>query len=106
MTLIVYAEPDGALREVDGAPGMNLMQLALDNGVSGILGDCGGCCSCATCHVYIDAAWCDRLPPPKADEMLTLECVQDRQPNSRLACQLRVDPALQGLRLQLPDRQI
>jgi ferredoxin, 2Fe-2S len=29
----------------------------------------------------------------------------ERRPNSRLSCQLTVEPALDGLTVQIPDRQ-
>lgn len=81
------------------------MQLAIDNGVPGILGDCGGCCSCATCHGFVDAAWVDKLPARSQTEDFMLEGVPDRQPNSRLCCQIRMCDALDGIVVRLPPEQ-
>ena len=82
------------------------MEAAIFNDVRGIAAECGGLCSCATCHVHVDPAWVDRLPPPAADEddMLGFTAAP-RLPQSRLACQLRLEAGLDGLVLGLPPTQ-
>lgn len=97
---------DGQSHTLDVAAGTPLMQAATAAGVSGIVGECGGSAMCATCHVYVDEAWIDRLPAPLANEEEMLECTaSERQPGSRLSCQVRIDPALDGLVVRLPERQ-
>jgi len=82
------------------------MRAAMDAGVEGIEAQCGGRCACATCHCYVRADWLDKLPPPSDDERLMLNNVAaERRPNSRLCCQLIVEPPLAGLSVQFPDRQ-
>ncbi len=86
--------------------GQTLMRAAVAGGVEGIAADCGGTLSCATCHVYVDAEWWPRLPPPDADEAAMLEMTAaPREAGSRLACQIRVTAALDGLRVTLPPTQ-
>jgi 2Fe-2S ferredoxin len=76
------------------------MELARANGVEGILGDCGGGCACATCHVYVDAKWLDVVGPPDEIESAALDMVSDIQrSNSRLCCQIKVRPELDGLKV-------
>jgi ribosomal protein L3 glutamine methyltransferase len=88
--------------DADGAE--NAMQLATFNNISGIEGACGGFCSCATCHVYVESA--HSLPSPTAEEENMLGgTAAKRGKNSRLACQIRITPALDGLVLRIPDRQ-
>jgi 2Fe-2S ferredoxin len=59
---------------------------------------CGGMCSCSTCHVFVDPAWAGKLAAPKDDEMELLEGSECYRPGeSRLACQVRVSAALEGL---------
>ncbi len=58
--------------------------------------------ACATCHVVVDPDWAGRLPPPSDDEEAMLDTVFDLTPTSRLGCQIRLDPALDGLRVTLP----
>ncbi|MBN1239245.1 MAG: 2Fe-2S iron-sulfur cluster binding domain-containing protein [Gammaproteobacteria bacterium] len=106
MTRVTYIEPDGTQREVEASPGTTVMEAAVDNGIEGIVAECGGACSCATCHVYVDPEWADRLTPPDAQEDGMLDCVVDRQPNSRLSCQIQLNDELDGLLVRVPDAQL
>lgn len=103
---VTFLQPDGAAVTVEAGVGKSAMEAAIFNNVRGIAAECGGLCSCATCHVYVDPAWVDRLPPPAADEddMLGFTAAP-RLPESRLACQLRLDAGLDGLVLGLPPTQ-
>lgn len=106
MIKIVFVEHSGTRHDVEAKRGDSLMQAALDHGVPDILGDCGGCCSCATCHAYIDPAWAERLPPRSEDEAMMLEGALEPRDTSRLACQVSVSEALDGMVVHLPARQI
>jgi 2Fe-2S ferredoxin len=56
--------------------------------------------------VFIDPAWLGRLPAPAAAEQDLLECTAvPRQENSRLSCQVKLTPELEGLVVVLPERQ-
>ncbi len=106
MTQITYIEPGGQAVTVEVSEGWSLMQAATANGVEGIVGECGGSCACATCHCYVDEARLADLPPPSEGERAMLANVAaERRPNSRLSCQLKAGPALEGLILTLPDTQ-
>ena len=85
--------------------GLSLMEVAKTAGVAGINADCGGACSCATCHVFVDADWWERVGEPDDVEFAMLDMVADvAQPTSRLACQIRLNAALDGLRVTVaPD---
>jgi 2Fe-2S ferredoxin len=106
MPTVVFIDPQGAEHAVKAAPGRSLMQIAVDNGVPGILGDCGGACSCATCHGYVDPAFAAALPARTETEVFMLEGVPDLRETSRLCCQLRMQPEWDGMRVQLPDEQV
>jgi 2Fe-2S ferredoxin len=106
MAKVTYIEFSGRERVVDVTPGSSVMEGAAHNGVVGILADCGGSCSCATCHVYVDAAWVDRVPAKEEMEASMLDCVMDQQPNSRLSCQIKVTEELDGLVVRLPEKQV
>jgi 2Fe-2S ferredoxin len=61
---------------------------------------CGGSSSCATCHVFVDAAWTAKLPPRSADEQeLVEQTASYRGEASRLSCQIRFTPVLDGISL-------
>ncbi len=107
MPSVTYIQPDGTPRTVEVPNATSAMMGAIRNGVKGIEAECGGACSCATCHVYVDAAWAGRLPPPDGEELEMLEgVVAERRPESRLSCQITVTESLAGLVLVLPDRQV
>lgn len=105
MAIIRFAQHGGSSQDVSLIEGSNLMELARRHAVPGIDGDCGGSCACGTCHVIVDAAWSARLAAPNAEESRMLSMVVDRQPTSRLACQIIATAALDGLRLQVPEHQ-
>ena len=105
MAIIRFAQHGGSTQDVSLTEGSNLMDLARANAVPGIDGDCGGSCACGTCHVIVDAAWAARLAPPNAEEQQILSMAVDRQPHSRLACQIIATAALDGLRVQVPEHQ-
>lgn len=66
---------------------------------------CSGFCACATCHVYIDEAFVEQLNPIRDKEAALLAFVDHRRPNSRLSCQVRVDVAFEGMRVETPVSQ-
>ena len=101
MTKITYLTNNGA-QTVEAAAGISLMQLALTNGVPGIVGECGGVMSCATCHVYVEEAWFGRLPAPRQAELDMLEFADDPTTFSRLGCQIKVRDELDGLIVRVP----
>ena len=107
MAKITYVEHSGKVHTLEVANGLTVMEGARDNGIPGIEADCGGACACSTCHVYVDAAWVDRLPKKDAMEadMLDFAWKPDAV-RSRLTCQLKVSAALDGLRVQMPEKQI
>ena len=107
MPKIVFIEPDGGRREVDAPLGITLMEAARQHGVRGVVAQCGGACACATCHVYVDDQWIARLAAVSDEEDALLDgTASERQPHSRLSCQIKITPELDGLVLRLPERQV
>lgn len=91
---------------VDAAVGTSLMQLALQNAVSGIVAECGGNAMCATCHVYVEDGPVDRLAEVGAAEDEMLDCTMSpREPNSRLSCQIPMTDEIDGLVVRVADEQ-
>ncbi len=107
MAKITYVEFNGTEHVIDVAPGLTVMEGARDNGVPGIEADCGGACACSTCHVYVAADWVGRLPPrdPMEEDMLDFAWQPDPV-RSRLTCQIKVTEDLDGLVVNLPEKQI
>ena len=106
MPKVRIIEYNGTEHVLDATEGTSVMQTAIDNMVPGIIGDCGGNASCATCHGYVDPDWVDRVPAKSEDEEIMLEGMAHTEENSRLTCQLKMTPALDGLVVRLPESQI
>ncbi|MBS0411144.1 MAG: 2Fe-2S iron-sulfur cluster binding domain-containing protein [Proteobacteria bacterium] len=105
MAKVTYIEAGGAVHEVDVPNGISVMDGAKRYTIPGIDGDCGGACACATCHVYVEKDWFDRLPPMEEIERDMLDFAFDVRENSRLSCQIKVEPSLDGLVVRAPARQ-
>jgi 2Fe-2S ferredoxin len=107
MTTITFIHPDGRSRRIEARIGDSVMQLAVAHGIDEIVAECGGNAMCATCHVYVDDRWIDRLPAITEEQDALLDgTASDRLPTSRLSCQIKVEPELDGLVLRLPGRQV
>ncbi|MFC3693063.1 2Fe-2S iron-sulfur cluster-binding protein [Chenggangzhangella methanolivorans] len=105
MASITFIDQDGGKRTVEAEPGSTVMEAAIRNDVPGIEAECGGACSCATCHVYVDEAWTEAVGGPEPMEEDMLDFAYDVRPTSRLSCQIKVTPALDGLVVTTPERQ-
>ena len=105
MPKITYIEHDGASRTVEGDVGATVMETALKNDVNGIVAECGGACTCATCLVHVEEAWLAKVGSRSAEEEDQLDFAFDVRPNSRLACQIKVTEALDGLIVHTPAYQ-
>ena len=105
MTKIKYIEFNGEEHIVDIQNGLTVMEGAIKNKVPGIDADCGGACACATCHVYVQKEWFAKLPPKEDTEEDMLDFAFDVRENSRLSCQLTVSDELDGLVVDLPEKQ-
>ena len=105
MTQISFVDAKGTRIETEGENGATAMEVAIMNGVPGIVAECGGACTCATCHVYVDPEWSDVVGPPSVMEEDMLDFAFDVRPTSRLSCQIKVRDELDGLVLHVPSRQ-
>lgn len=105
MVKIKFNLAGGGEQVVEVEPGCTVMEAARSNDVPGIEAECGGACSCATCHVYVDEAWLDKTGTPKEMEEDMLDFAFDVRDESRLSCQIRVTPELDGLIVTIPERQ-
>ena len=102
MPRVTFVQSDGRQTTIEASEGMSVMQVAINNGIPGIVAECGGSAACATCKVEPDAAWAARLPPPDANERSLLD---ETFPNERLSCQIKVCAATDGLTVHVPASQ-
>ena len=105
MTIIKYIENNGKMYQADVANGLSVMEGAVQNDIPGIDADCGGSMSCATCHVYVKEEWFDKLPKKEDGEEDMIDMAYEPNKFSRLSCQLTVSNELEGLVVQLPEKQ-
>ena len=78
------------------------MEAAVQGGIEQILAECGGACACATCHVHIPPDWQGVTGSASKMEVDLLDGLDNRQPNSRLSCQISVTADMDGLEVMLP----
>lgn len=106
MATVTFITHDGEKHEAPLVAGQSLMQVATNNAVPGIDGDCGGESACGTCHVIVDGEWAGLRGGCNEDEEQMLGMNPERQPTSRLSCQIELTPDLDGLTVQLPEFQM
>jgi 2Fe-2S ferredoxin len=106
--LIKIRDRDGNLHEVDASTdmNMNLMEVvrSYELAPEGTLGICGGIAMCASCQCYINSD--HSLPEKTDDEEAMLSEAFYVNDNSRLGCQIRITPDLNGLEVELAPEEL
>ena len=105
MPKITYVEFNGKSHTIDVANGLTVMEGAIQNNIPGIDADCGGSMACATCHVYVKEEWFNKLPPKSEGEDDMIDQAYKPESKSRLSCQIQVSDELDGLIVNLPEKQ-
>ena len=105
MPKIKYIEHIGKSHVIDVPNGLSVMEGAVQNNVLGIDADCGGSMACATCHVYVKEEWFNKLPQKEEGEEDMLDLAFEPKKNSRLSCQIVVSNEIDGLVVDLPEKQ-
>ena len=106
MGKITFVEFDGEEEQAEIVEGQSLMQVATENGVRGIDADCGGDCACGTCHVILDSEWFKKSGEQSEEELQMLDLTPEREPTSRLSCQVKVTEEMDGMTVKLPEYQM
>ena len=106
MPKITYKDKSGNSKTLEVEKGLTVMEGAIQNNVPGIDADCGGSMACATCHVYVKEEWFNKLPKKEDGEEDMLDMAFEPKKNSRLSCQLMVSDQLDGLVVNLPEKQV
>lgn len=101
MIRVRFVGVDGTVREVAAQAGDRLLDVAQADGQP-LEGTCEGQMACSTCHVIIDAADFARLKPAAEEEEDMLDLAVGATRHSRLACQIWLDDALDGLTARMP----
>ena len=104
ISVTYHDDKDGSTKTVRVPLGTNLLEAAHANNVD-LEGACECSLACSTCHVIVDPTWIGIVGEPSAQESSMLDLNPDRQPNSRLSCQIAVTDKVDGLVVQLPEFQ-
>tara|TARA_Y100000588_G_C13669001_1_gene675415 strand:+ start:159 stop:479 length:321 start_codon:yes stop_codon:yes gene_type:complete len=106
MAKITYIEFNGKSHTIDVANGLSVMEGAVQNDIPGIDADCGGGMACATCHIYVKEDWFNKIPQKTDGEEDMLDQAHEPKSNSRLSCQIVVSDELNGLVVNLLEKQV
>jgi len=105
MAKITYIEHNGKSHTVEVKNGLSVMEGAVQNNISGIDADCGGSMACATCHVYVKEEWFNKVNTKSEGEDDMLDQAYEPNKHSRLSCQISVTDDIDGLIVNLPEKQ-
>ena len=106
MPKITYNTHDNKTHTIDVQNGLTVMEGAIQNDIPGIDADCGGGMSCATCHVYVKDEWFNKIEKKTDGEEDMLDQAYEPKSNSRLSCQITVSDELDGLVVNMPEKQV
>jgi 2Fe-2S ferredoxin len=101
MITITVEDRNGETRDIELPTDVNLnLMEALKASEYNILATCGGMALCATCHVQVLEGM-EKLAPAEDAELDMLDTLFDADADSRLACQLRINEAMDGLKVKI-----
>jgi ferredoxin-2, mitochondrial len=102
MITVRFISADGeTTRDVTANPGDRLLEVAQNDGQP-LEGTCEGQMACSTCHVIVAAEDFERLPPAREEEEDMLDLATGATRTSRLACQIILTDAMDGLTVRIP----
>ncbi|WP_404333344.1 2Fe-2S iron-sulfur cluster-binding protein [Sphingomonas sp. MMS12-HWE2-04] len=102
MIRVKFVSADGGqVIETEAAEGLALLEVAQNAGQP-LEGTCEGQMACSTCHVIVAAEDFARLPRASEDEEDMLDLATGATRTSRLACQIVLTRALDGLTVRMP----
>lgn len=104
---IFITDRDGQRHQVQAPTdmNMNLMEVvrSYELAAEGTIGICGGMAMCASCQCYIESE--HQLPSMSDDEDAMLSQAYFVKDNSRLGCQLHIQPEMEGLAVTLAPEE-
>jgi len=101
MPKVIFKCQDGSVKECEAPVGISVLEVAHKNGVP-LEGACEGSLACSTCHVVVDDKFYELLPEASEDEEDMLDLAFGLTHTSRLGCQIKITPELDGLTVSLP----
>uniref|UniRef100_A0A7S3JQC4 2Fe-2S ferredoxin-type domain-containing protein n=1 Tax=Aureoumbra lagunensis TaxID=44058 RepID=A0A7S3JQC4_9STRA len=99
---IAFVDSHGKETSVRAVVGKTVLDAALANDID-IEAACGGEMACSTCHVILQQDNFDHLEKPTEEEQDMLDLAWGLTDTSRLCCQIKVTPELDGYTFTLPE---
>ncbi|KAF7336681.1 Ferredoxin [Mycena venus] len=100
---IHFKDAKGALlKTIEANEGDDLLSIAHEHDID-LEGACEGSVACSTCHVILPPEYYDLLPEPDDDENDMLDMAFGLTDTSRLGCQVKLTPELDGMTATLPS---
>ena len=96
MATINVTTREGNREQIEASEGEPLMVALRDQNME-VEATCGGQVSCATCHIHVAPEWFAKLDAAGDEETELLADLEHSTEHSRLACQITVSSALDGL---------
>ncbi|CAE6388016.1 unnamed protein product [Rhizoctonia solani] len=90
------------IKTVECNEGDNILDLAHEYDID-LEGACEGSVACSTCHVILSPEHYDLLPEPDDEENDMLDMAFGLTDTSRLGCQVKLTPELDGMTATLPS---
>lgn len=101
MPTVTFITARGDRVTAQAAEGDCLLEVA-QNADMPLEGTCEGQMACSTCHVIVSPDWFSRLPRASEEEEDMLDLAAGVSRTSRLACQITLTAALDGLEVRIP----
>lgn len=101
MPKVTFITAGGERVVAEAKAGDCLLEVA-QNADMPLEGTCEGQMACSTCHVIVSKDWFAKLPSASEDEEDMLDLAAGVTRTSRLACQLTLTEALDGLEVRIP----
>lgn len=97
---ITVTDREGKAHKLEAPTDMNfnLMEILRSHELP-VEGTCGGMALCASCHCYVNSE--HELSEPSEDEENMLDSAFFVEDNSRLSCQIKMTPEVDGLEITL-----
>lgn len=89
-------------KTVTGEQGTDLMRLAHANNVD-LEGACEGSLACSTCHVILPPKIYQKLDEASDEENDMLDLAFGLTETSRLGCQVKLEPFMEGCSIRIPQ---
>ncbi|MEP3050536.1 MAG: 2Fe-2S iron-sulfur cluster-binding protein [Erythrobacter sp.] len=97
-----FTAASGTQSEAKGEVGESLLDVGQAHGMP-LEGTCEGQMACSTCHVIVAAEWFEKLTVPSEEEEDMLDFAAGVRRTSRLACQIELTEALDGIAVSIPS---